>query len=437
MKKIIAFILILTAGAFAQNQKLTLKESLQIGMMNSKDLKISQSKVISSRARITETGSARLPQLKLAANYTRLSSIPPFEVQLPFSPTPIQISPVILNNYNLKLSLQQPLFTGFRLSSLAGAADLNNKAEEMEYAKEKNEVAYKIQTAFWDYYKAEQIKKLIDEDLHQIKQHLNDTRNFLANGLATKNDLLKLEVEYSNVQLQKIEADNNLDIARIGFNQAIGITLDNPTEIDAQSIKPEAVDFKYNDLIEEAKNNRNELKAMQMRVQASQKGISAAKSAWFPSIFLTGNYYYSKPNQRIIPAVNDFRDTWDVGVSLSWDIFTWGQRSAKVMEAQQTKVQAETSLSQLNDAVQIEVYQSYLSLKKAYEKVRVSKLAVKQAEENYRIFKEKYNTQVASSTDLIDSETSLLQAKTSLNNSVVDYELAKVRLEKSLGKKIY
>ena len=437
MKKMVLILVLFSISLFAQSQKLTLKQSLAIGLKNSKELKISKSKVISADAKVTEADSHLLPQLEFAANYTRLSNIPPFEVSLPIFKNPIQISPVILNNYNLKLTLQQPIFTGFRLISLKSVAKLNYKADELEFSKDRNAVAFNIESAFWNYYKAEQFKKLISENLNQIKQHLNDTKNFLANGLATKNDLLKLEVEYSNTKLKNIEAENNLDIARTAFNKAIGVPLEQQTEIVSENIEVKRVEYNFSDLKKEAMDNRDELKSLKFRVKASNKGITAAKSNWFPSIYLTGNYYYSKPNQRIIPAVNEFKDTWDVGVSLSWEIFTWGARSSKVTEAEQNKVQAETSLAQLNDAVEIEVYQNYLTLKRSYEKVMVSKLTVKQASENYRMIKEKYNTQVASSTDLIDAETSLLQAKTNYNNSLVDYEIAKVKLEKSVGRKIY
>ena len=50
---------------------------------------------------------------------------------------------------------------------------------------------------------------------------------------------------------------------------------------------------------------------------------------------------------------------------------------------------------------------------------------------------QKYDEQLATSTDLIDAEVSVLQAKTNLTNSLVDYQLAKVHLEKAIGRKIY
>jgi outer membrane protein TolC len=74
---------------------------------------------------------------------------------------------------------------------------------------------------------------------------------------------------------------------------------------------------------------------------------------------------------------------------------------------------------------------------KAKEKVEVSKLTLEQSFENYRITSEKYNEQLATSTDLIDAEVTELQSATNLTSSLVEYNLAKVRLERAIGRKIY
>ncbi len=448
MKKFLIVLFMICPAVFGQTdsqnkqvRKLTLSQSIEIGFKNSKDLKISRAKLLSSKAEVTAATSQLLPQLNFNAGYMRLSNVPAFSIYLPpFIPKPITVMPVILDNWTMKLSLQQPLFTGFRLFSLRNAAKSNYKASEYEYNSSMNDESLKIQTSFWNYYKAELNDSVLGENLRQIKQHLDDTKNFVANGVATRNDLLKLEVQYSNTKLQKIEADNNLDIARATFNQTIGLPLEAQTEIIVDASETgnvEKSEYGLNKLENEAKVKRNELKAIEEKVNASDKGITAAKSGWLPSIYLVGDYYYSKPNQRYFPAVDKFKNTWDVGVQLNWSLWNWGYTSSQATIAEQNKAQVETSLSQLKDAVEIEVYQNYLTLNRAYDRVNVAKLGVKQAEENYRIIKDKYNTQVASSTDLIDAETDLLQTKTNYNNALVDYELAKVRLEKSVGNKIY
>lgn len=437
MKKLL--IIIFIAGSlFGQERILTLKESLEIGLQNSKDLKISRAKLSYADSKLTEISSQFLPQFKLFANYTRLSdNIPPFEVTVPISPKPIRISDPILNNYTFKFGFTQPLFTGFKLLSLRTSAKLNLDASEQDFSKEGNEVAFNIYNAYWNYYKADEIKKVIEQTLQQMENHLKDTKSFFENGLISKNDMLKLEVQYSNTRLTLIEAENNLELTRIAFNKAIGIDLTSQTKIAVGEQTLGYEKYQLADIIDEALKNRKELKSLTYRYEASKEGVSAAKSNWFPSLYLTGNYYYSNPNARFQPAKDEFNSNWDLGVTLSWDVWNWGFTSSQVSQAEQTKIQLETNLDQLKENIQMEVYSNYLNLIKTEEKVTVSKEALEQSLENYRVTSEKYNTQLATSTDLIDAETLKLQAETNLKTAEVDFQIAKVKLEKSLGRLIY
>jgi outer membrane protein len=438
MKRILFLFFMFTAFLFAQQKVLTLRESIDLGMKNSKDLKIARAKLAIADAKTTEASSQLLPQLNLSASYMHLSNVPPSEISFPpFVVQPIVISQTILNNYNLKLSLQEPIFTGLKLWSLKDASEENYSAEESSYNSSLNDAALNIETAFWNYYKAEQMKLLLDENLSEIKHHLEDTQNFLKNGLATQNDVLKLEVEYSNIQLQLIEAENNIDIAKANFNRILGLPIAENTDIKVQEMDTSFVKYDLTEITKEAENNRNDLKSLQFKVNASNNAVTAAVGDWYPSVFLVSDYYYSKPNSRYFPAVNQFKDTWDVGVTMQWNIWNWGNTSSQVTEAKQNKIEAETSLDQLKDAISVEVYQDYLTYNRSLEKIEVSKQSVEQAEENYRIIQNKYDQQVATSTDLIDAEVSLRQAKINLTNSLVDYQIAKVNLEKSIGRKIY
>ncbi len=439
MKKVLiitVIFLIASVNAFPQ-QKLSLKESIEIAFKNSKDIKISNSKIISSSAKVDEVQSQYFPQLKLTANYTRLSDVPAFEVHLPISPTPIKISDVLLNNYTVRLSLQQPLFTGFRLSALKSAAEYYNQSVSEDVNKTKNEVAFSVYSSYLNLYKAQQLKNLLLESVKSAEQHITDTKNFMNNGLATKNDLLKFEVQESNIQLSLIDANNNIDLARSSLNKALGLPLNENTEIEKVEIVPETVSENLDALEKEALNSRSEIKSIKYSLEAGKENIKASRSGYFPSVYLSGNYTYANPNSRYQPPLEQFKGTWDIGITLSWDIWNWGSTSSQVVQAEENLYQAQTSLDQIKDNIQLEVNQNYLSLKYAKEKLDVIMKAIEQADENLRTFREKYDVQLATSTDIIDAENSLLQAKTNYTNALIDYKLAKVKLDKSLGRKIY
>jgi len=344
---------------------------------------------------------------------------------------------VILNNYTVKLSLQQPVFTGFRLSSLKDAAEYYNEAAAEDVNKTKNDVAYSVYSSYLNLYKAEQVKALLQESRKSAEQHITDTKNFMDNGLATKNDLLKFEVQESNIKLSLIEANNNIDLARSALNKSLGLPLNENTEIEEIEIVPETFNEDLNSLVKEAMNNRSEIKSVKYSLNAGRENIRASRSAYFPSVYLSGNYTYANPNLRYQPPLEQFKGTWDVGITFSWDIWNWGGTSSQVVQAEQNLYRSQTQLDLMKENIELEVNQNYLALKYAKEKLDVTQKAIEQADENLRTFKDKYEVQLATSTDIIDAENSLLQAKTNYTNALIDYKLAKVRLEKSVGRKIY
>ncbi|MBK8944333.1 MAG: TolC family protein [Ignavibacteriae bacterium] len=438
MKNIIFItILISSFNLLAQTDSYSLQEIIQLGIQNSKTLKISDAKLLSASAKVNEINSQRFPQLKFNASYMRLSDVPPFEISMSFLPNPIRIQDAILNSYNFKLSLQQPIFTGFKLSSLNSAANYNLESSELEYSKEINEETFKIISAFWNVYKIDNANKILEENLKSLESHINDSRNFLENDLITKNDLLKLEVQKSTVELKKIEAENSLEIAKALLNKTIGNDLSDKIEIKTDEIIFREINLDLNNLLDEAKSNRLEIQSLSKKLSAGKEQLTASKSGWYPSIFLISDFYYSRPNQRIFPQKDQFDDTWDVGISLSWDIWNWGYNSSQSQQAESNLIQLETTKAQIEDAIEIEVYNAFLQFQSAIKKVELNKLTLEQTEENYRITNDKYLVQLVSSTDLIDAETSLYSAKTELLNSLIDYELAKIKLDKVVGKKIY
>jgi outer membrane protein len=438
MKKVLLItIIFFSAQQCFSQQKLTLQQSLELAFKNSKEIKISNSKVISSSAKVDEVKSQYMPQLRLSANYTRLSDVPAFEVNLPFLTHPVTIADMILNNYTVKLSLQQPIFTGFRLSSLKDAAEYYNEAAVEDVNKTKNDVAYSVYSSYLNLYKAEQVKVLLQESRKSAEQQITDTKNFMDNGLATKNDLLKFKVQESNIKLSLIEANNNIDLARSALNKSLGLPLNENTEIEEIEIVPEAFNEDLNSLVKEALNNRSEIKSVKYTLNAGRENIRASRSAYFPSVYLSGNYTYANPNLRYQPPLEQFKGTWDVGITLSWDIWNWGGTSSQVVQAEQNLYRSQTQLDLMKENIELEVNQNYLALKYAKEKLDVTQKAIEQADENLRTFKDKYEVQLATSTDIIDAENSLLQAKTNYTNALIDYKLAKVKLEKSVGRKIY
>jgi outer membrane protein TolC len=393
-------------------------------------------------AKAGEINASRLPSLKFSGGYTRLSDVPPgaaiipanaFGAGLPPQTLNVPLSQTVLNNYSMKLSLTQPLFAGFRMDALSKAADYSAEAQNFEYSQDRSDLVYGIRVAYWSLYKAMQIKGVLDENVEQVKAHLKDVQNMMAQGMTTNNDVLKLQVQLSDVQLKQIDASNGLRLAMITLNNMIGIPLSTQIDLESNAVHQPKEYGDLNTLITRAMENRPELKAMDSRVKAGEAGVTAAKAGWFPQIYLAGNYYYSRPNQRIFPAQDIFKDTWDVTIGVSLDIWNWGTTLHQTDQAQAQLAQARDALGQMQDGITLDLTQAYLNLQQAQERISVADQGVKQAEENNRVTFKRFNVGLASTSDVIDAEVAQLQAKTNYTNALVDYQLAQARIAKSIG----
>lgn len=411
---------------------LTVEQAIELGLQNSKTLHSSLMKVKSSEARVSEVNALRLPSLKLSAVYRKLSRVEPFSIQGPTGP--ITIAPTILDNYATQLTLSQPLFTGFRLLSNSNIVEYTASATNEDYNKDKNELIFNIKNAYWSLFKTTQLKNVMDDNVQMIKAHLEDAKNLLKVGMLTQNDVLKLEVQLSNMMFNQVDAENAVKLATVGLNSVLGIALTTSIEINSSV---NLMQFNYdelNKLINDAVEKRPEIKSADYRIKASEAGVTMAKSSWYPQISLFGNYYSSRPNQRIFPSKDEFKDTWDAGVNLSLNIWDWLTTAHQTEQAEATLSQAEDGLGIIKDNIALEVTQNYLNVNQSKRKIEISQLAVKQADENMRMTADKFKNGLALSSEVVDAETAQSTAKINYTNSIVDFELAKARLDKSIGK---
>ena len=186
--------------------------------------------------------------------------------------------------------------------------------------------------------------------------------------------------------------------------------------------------------IDQALASRSDLAALEARIRASQASVSASYGGYFPQLFFSANYYYGKPNQRYFPPLDQWKDSWDFGVQLQLDVWNWGATAAQTEQAEATLRANQEMLAQMQQTVSLDVQRSTLSAKRVRDKVAVARLGLNQAEENARMSADKYHAGLATSSELLDANLALVQAKTSLSGALAEQEVADARLARSLGK---
>jgi outer membrane protein TolC len=134
-----------------------------------------------------------------------------------------------------------------------------------------------------------------------------------------------------------------------------------------------------------------------------------------------------------VPARSQFDDTWAAGIQLTIDIWNWGLNSSQTQQAEAQLAQAIDADLLTKESIQIEVMQAYTLMKQASDKIPVTETSIKQAEEQVRTINLRFTNGNAIMTDVLDAETALLLAKMNKVQAIIDLEIAKVKLEKSIG----
>ena len=350
----------------------------------------------------------KLPDAKVSASYLRLNSA---NVDLKTknnngnAGTAPNISQAVYGIVNASL----PIYAGGRIRYGIEASKYLAEATKLDAENDKEEVIQNTVEAYINLYKSKQTINLIKENLNQAQHRVNDLTNLEKNGLLARNDLLKAELQQSNVELTLLDAENNWQLANVSMDLLLG--LPEKTELIPDStLADQTFTVKtLDEYVQTAYTNRKDRASLDLRKKATETGVKIAKGDYYPSLALTGGYIVAD-----IPKFITITNAVNIGAGISYNLGSLWKTKAKVQEAEARTKQLEISESLLNDNIRLEVSKAYLNWTGNQKKIEVYAKAVEQANENYRITKNKYDNTLATTAELIDADIAQLQARMNL-----------------------
>lgn len=432
----ILFFALLPFSLFAQsgNTTLTLNQLIQLGIDSSKSLRISDAKLKFAQAKYDQAYDAALPSVRLNANYTRLSDIEEPKFLFPGSTTPVSLFPVYVNNYSVNLTASEVIFSGFRLKYAKESTDLLNQASKFDFEKDKQEIIFTLISSYFTIYKLETSSQIITDQLKQTNERIRETQLALNNGLATQNDFLRWQLQVSNLELTQLDIQNNFQIANFNLNLLLGLNENNKIIVDTNEINKTQPIGTLQSFLDLAAKNRGDLNSAQTRSLSSFNNYKIAKNSYLPKISVQGELLDARPNNRYIPPVDKFNSTWAAGISFNWDLMNLYSNKHFVDEFQSIYSISKDGVAILSDAIKSEVNQNYLSFLSSIRKIEVMQKAVNQSEENLRLTDSRYKNSLVTLSELLESNTTFIQAKINMALSKADMQIAYYKLLKSTGK---
>lgn len=414
-------------------ERVTLEDAIARGIANSQRL----AELLARRegAEAAEAGrrAAAWPLVALISGYTRTNHVDEFGIAVPGLPPRI-IYPDIPDNVRARLDLQWPVYTGGRTGALERAARAEREAAGEDLTAARSDLRLEIARAFWALVTARETEEVVARSLDSMDAHVSDLRARLEQGLIPPNDVLSAEAQRSRARLLAIEAGNARAVADADLRRLLGVEGDGAIEPLAVLAPAPVPSGSAANLVELARNERPERRALASRVEASEaRGVAAAAGAR-PQVAVAGGYDYARPNTHIFPRSREWRDSWDVSVNVSWLLWDGGRRRAEYAEALAGVRGAQFRVADFDRQVAFEVRQRWLEVDSSRAAVTAADDGVRSATEARRVVGERFNAGVAINTDVLDAEIAWLQAGLDRTRALANARLAEARLARAVGR---
>ncbi|HVN70673.1 MAG TPA: TolC family protein [Desulfomonilia bacterium] len=402
---------------------LTLEESIKTAIERNPGVKAQNQDVLGKEMDKRSQFSQMLPKVDLTYGYMRFEDVQTFT----FPPPLGKVSLSSKGNYNTDIEAKQVLFAGGALYNSYLVAKNDLFSAQLERERFIRDLKLLVIDGYYAVIKSRQQREAAKSNVSSFKSHLDVANAFFNQGMIPKNDLLESQVKYAQSQQLLITADNAVKIAEANMNILLQRNLSEEVNIDSE-IAMTNLETTFDQSLTTAMENRQEIKTANLQVENSAKGINIARSAFMPNVAAT--YGYEKQT-GVDPSLK--YDTWKTGIGLSWNLFSGGSSYWDYNKSRYMNRKAEYLLESLKNQVTLEVKNSYLNIEEAKARLEVAQKAIAQAEELARIQRDRYNLQVATTTDVLDAQTLLLQAQNNYITARADHARAMAALRASMG----
>ncbi|UPZ16993.1 TolC family protein [Flavobacterium humidisoli] len=437
MKRIFLIVLCtigITAGA--QVKTLTLKEAVTYALENKADAKKAKLQVENSEYKIQEIRSRALPQITANGNLTYNPIIqttvidgagfgqPGTTIQAAFGQKWTSTAGVSLT----QAIFDQAVFTGLR------AAQSTREFYQINSQLTDEQVIERVANNYYSVYVQRERLILLDSNYVNTQKVRDIVQGQFDNGLAKKIDLDRIIVKMSNIDTERQQVKNQIELQENALKFYMGMP------IESQFVMPkEEFEVVPASLTEEPNvENRTEYLLLKKQEELLVFNKKAIQAEYYPTLSLTAGYNYigqgpqfpwfAKPSSGVY-----WSDFSGIGLNLRVPIFTGFGTRSRVR-------QADVEIRSLQEDIKDTKLSLDLDYRNAMAQINNNLVTIENQRENMRLAleilgntKNNYLQGLASLTDLLDAENASLEAQNNFTRAVLNYKIAEISLIKSKG----
>ena len=418
---VMIFFLGISSLSAQQKTSMSLRDAVSLSLEKSDEVGLANTKVATKGYELSTVKNNQYPDFKIAAQYLRLTNAeitqkgggnPSGGTEIP------HVNQLLLGQANMNL----PVFAGFRLKNNVVVSSQLYQAEKANAIYTQEEIAIRVIQYYADLYKSQKAVELLKENIKSSQQRVSDFKAMEENGLIARNDLLKAQLQVSKVQLSLDEAEKNVRMVNYYLVQLLKLSPETIIEVSPENIDQNLFENKlYSE--DEALGNRKDLEAVHFLEKASESGIKVARSGYFPTIGLVAGYVALDLHNFVTVA-----NALDFGVGINYNLASIFKNGKEVKAAKSRAMETQKQALILTDNIKSQIvnaneeYQLSLKQEKVYDE------SVTQANENFRIVKDKFDNGLSDTNDLLEADlqylsTQINQADAKANVALQYYEL--------------
>lgn len=328
------------------------------------------------------------------------------------------------DTYQAGIFLTQPLFTGGNLSGAFDRASSQVQTAEHETSYQRALLYEQVRRTFYDLLAADSRVTSLTKTVQARTRLAGISKARLAEGYASRQDLLQAEAELSEAEAQLVAAQQQADLLQTTLRQ---LTQSPPDELlqprgelSKLRIQPPLQEF-----LHQGPAARDDLKALQFRIKQKDAAVTVAKSGYFPNISLQGGYLRQRDTYATRPEI------WSVTVQAEWQLFDWGKTRADVQRARSLSQQEQFQLEELQKSARTEIELLWRQSQTELSRLLSLEARLKAAEHAVETLLAKQQEGSIRLADLYAGEASLWQAYADYSQSAAQLHGVAAGLERA------
>lgn len=332
------------------------------------------------------------------------------------------------------VTLTQPIYMGGKIVAMNRLAKIQEEANRMLQENESQNVIYAVDAAYWTVVSLNAKHRLAKSYVNLLDTLDRNVKLMLDQGVATRSDLLSVDVRLNEANVDLLKVENGLSLSRMALAQICGLPVHSDINVAdegvAQAIPSAEIATRYN--MEEVYSRRPDLRALEMASEATVQQKRVALSEMLPNIALIGSYSFTNPNM-FDGFKNRFGGAFSVGVMVKIPLWHWGGNYNGYRAARSAETISKIQVADAREKIDLQVSQAAYKAQEAVKTYLATESNLAKAQENLRTATLGFREGVITTDDVMAAQTAWLKAHSENIDAMIDVKLCDVYLSKVLG----